>query len=88
MGFRALSLALAASVLIPSLALAQAIPNPFNQMFQGTPQDQAACRPDSSRFCKDAEPDQFRVLACLKENRAKISVPCQNVLKRNGQWGP
>lgn len=88
MGFRALSLVLAASVLIPSLALAQAIPNPFNQMFQGTPQDQAACRPDSSRFCKSAEPDQFRVLACLKENRNSISVPCQNVLKRNGQWGP
>lgn len=88
MGIRALSLALAASLPFPGLALAQAIPNPFNQMFQGTPQDQAACRPDSNRFCKDAEPDQFRVLACLKENRTKISVPCQNVLKRNGQWGP
>jgi hypothetical protein len=89
----AIFLALATIILAPGAALAQAraqpgIPNPFEQMFQGTPEDQAACRPDSSRFCKSAEPDQLRVLACLKANRTAISVACQNVLKRNGQWGP
>jgi ABC-type transporter MlaC component len=93
MRLSALFMALVVMALAPEAAMAQAraqpgIPNPFEQMFQGTPQDQAACRPDSNRFCKDAEPDQFRVLACLKENRTKISVACQNVLKRNGQWGP
>ena len=82
-----------AAVAAPVSAMAQTraqptIPNPFEQMFQGTPQDQAACRPDSNKFCKSAEPDQLRVLACLKANRNAISVACQNVLRRNGQWGP
>ena len=34
--------------------------------FQGTPEEQAACAPDATSFCKDAVPDTFRVLACLK----------------------
>ena len=57
----------------------------FPSMFQGTPQEQAACRPDSTRFCKDDIPDTFRVLACLQRNRAQISVPCRRVLESHGQ---
>lgn len=73
-------------------ALAQApsqkpapFPSPFQNMFQGTPEEQAACAPDSSKFCRDAEPDTFRVLACLQRNRTKISVACRKVLERHGQ---
>ena len=53
--------------------------------FEGTPEEQAACRPDSQRFCKEAMPDTFLVLACLQKNRAKISVACQKVLQAHGQ---
>lgn len=60
-------------------------PSPFQSLFQGTPEEQAACRPDSNKFCRDAEPDTFRVLACLQQNRAKISVACRRVLESHGQ---
>jgi hypothetical protein len=60
-------------------------PSPFPNMFQGTPQEQAACRPDSQRFCRDDIPDTFRVLACLQKNRAQISTPCRRVLESHGQ---
>ncbi|NWG24544.1 MAG: hypothetical protein HXY30_09075 [Pseudorhodoplanes sp.] len=86
-------LALCLVVAAPSAAFAQAqaqpgFPNPLQQMFQGTPEDQAACRGDSGKFCKDAEPDQLRVLACLRSNRTAISTACANVLRKYGQYGP
>lgn len=58
-----------------------AFPNPF----QGTPEEQAACRPDSTAFCRDAVPDQLRVLACLQQNRQRISRACRQVLESHGQ---
>jgi hypothetical protein len=60
-------------------------PNPFPDPFQGTPQEQAACRPDSSRFCQEFEPDSLRVLGCLQRNRTKISKSCLQVLQSHGQ---
>jgi hypothetical protein len=60
-------------------------PNPFPDPFQGTPQEQAACRPDSNKFCREFEPDSLRVLACLQRNRTKISGPCLKVLQSHGQ---
>jgi len=59
-------------------------PQPLNP-FQGTPEEQAACAPDANNFCKDAIPDTFRVLACLKENRQKIRRVCLKVLEDHGQ---
>jgi hypothetical protein len=59
-------------------------PQPLNP-FQGTPEEQAACAPDANNFCKDAIPDTFRVLACLKENRQKIRKICLKVLEDHGQ---
>jgi hypothetical protein len=53
--------------------------------FRGTPEEEAACAPDASRFCKDAIPDTFRVLACLQENRQKIRKVCLKVLEDHGQ---
>jgi hypothetical protein len=60
------------------------LPLPFPN-FEGTPEEQAACRPDSQRFCKESMPDTFLVLACLQKNRARISVACQRVLQSHGQ---
>jgi hypothetical protein len=74
----------AASSALAQAPSQQSLP-PFPSVFDGTPQEQAACRPDSTRFCRDAEPDTFRVLACLQRNRAKISVACRKVLESNGQ---
>jgi hypothetical protein len=59
-------------------------PQPVNP-FQGTPEEQAACAPDASRFCKDAIPDTFRVLGCLQENRQRIRKVCLKVLEDHGQ---
>jgi hypothetical protein len=59
-------------------------PQPFNP-FQGTPEEQAACAPDATHFCKDAIPDTFRVLACLKVNRQKIRKVWLKVLEDHDQ---
>jgi hypothetical protein len=60
-------------------------PPPFQNLMRGTPEEEAACAPDSGKFCRDAEPDPLRVLNCLKRNRAEISVACRRVLERHGQ---
>lgn len=61
------------------------LPNPFDALFQGTPEEQAACAPDSNRFCRELEPNQLAVLGCLQRNRPKISTSCRRVLERHGQ---
>jgi hypothetical protein len=47
---------------------------------------QDACARDVSRFCRAQmnDGDQI-VLACLKQNRARISKGCQQVLASHGQ---
>jgi hypothetical protein len=52
---------------------------------QGTAEEQAACAPDSTKFCRDFIPDTFRVLACLQENRHKLRKVCLKVLVDHGQ---
>jgi hypothetical protein len=54
-------------------------------IFEGTPEEQAACRRDSTTLCRDAVPDTFRVLACLQQNRQRISKACRQVLESHGQ---
>jgi hypothetical protein len=45
-----------------------------------------ACARDVSRFCRAQinDGDQI-VLACLKQNRARLSKPCAKVLTDHGQ---
>jgi hypothetical protein len=52
----------------------------------GTAEEQVACTRDVEKHCR-AVMDQgyFTVLACLKENRAKISKGCDQVLKNHNQ---
>lgn len=54
-------------------------------LFQGTEEEQAACKPDATRYCLDEMPETFRVLACLQENRKKLRKVCLNVLEAHGQ---
>jgi hypothetical protein len=53
--------------------------------FSGTPEEQRACRPDAKRFCPNALGLELLVLACLQENRQKISIACRRVLEKHGQ---
>ncbi len=54
---------------------------------QGTREQQAACRGDTRRFCRAVDPDQgtFGILNCLRQNRAKLSKSCRNLLESHGQ---
>ncbi len=81
----ALLLTSISGVAMSGVALAQQqAPMPFPNMMQGTPQEQAACAPDSTRYCKRFEPDPLAVLGCLQQNRERISKPCQRVLANRG----
>jgi Cysteine rich repeat len=75
-----LALALVSSA---SAAFAQQAAAPQRQ---GTEQEQAACRRDVQRHCRSViDQSDLVVLACLKENRTKISAACDQVLKGHGQ---
>jgi len=59
----------------------------FAQVGQrGTPEEQKACTRDVQRHCRPViDQGDLVVLACLKQNRAKISPACDAVLKSHGQ---
>jgi hypothetical protein len=56
------------------------------QQRSGTAEEQAACSRDVQRHCR-AVMDQgdFTVLACLQQNRPKLTKACDQVLKNHGQ---
>jgi Cysteine rich repeat len=52
----------------------------------GTDQEQQACTRDVQRFCRKlTDQGDFTILACLKENRPKLTPACRNVLVSHGQ---
>ena len=52
----------------------------------GTDQEQQACTHDVQRFCRKLmDQGDFTILACLKENRPKLSPACRYVLVSHGQ---
>ncbi len=54
------------------------------QQEQGQRQD--ACARDVSRFCRaHINDDDTVILACLKQNRTRLSKACEKVLTDNGQ---
>jgi hypothetical protein len=56
------------------------------QQRSGTPEEQKACNRDVQKFCRPViDQGDLTILACLKENRPKISAACNQVLKNNGQ---
>jgi len=64
------------------------LPLPFPN-FDGTREEQAACRPDVVRLCPETvegvgQPDSQRVLACLQANRLKLKPACRQVLVSHG----
>ena len=58
----------------------------FAQQRSGTPDEQKACARDVQRFCRPViDQGDFTILACLQQNRPKISKACDQVLKTHGQ---
>jgi hypothetical protein len=52
----------------------------------GTAEEQAACSRDVQRHCRPViDQGDFTILACLKENRPKLTAACNQVLKNHGQ---
>jgi hypothetical protein len=52
----------------------------------GSDQDEKACAPDAHRFCRKLlDQGDFAMLACLKDNRPKLSTACRQVLVSHGQ---
>jgi hypothetical protein len=48
---------------------------------RGTDQEQQACTRDVQRFCRKLmDQGDFTILACLKENRPKLSPPCRSAM--------
>jgi hypothetical protein len=73
------------SKLLLAAALAAVSTLTFAQ--SGTPEEQAACRPDVRRFChaiKEQDGDQA-FLGCLELQRDRLSEACRNVLKDHGR---
>ncbi|MFL6791513.1 MAG: hypothetical protein ACJ8EE_10130 [Bradyrhizobium sp.] len=67
------------SILVCSDAFAQ-------QQRSGTPDEQKACARDVQRHCRAViDQGDFTILACLQQNRPKISTACDQVLKNHGQ---
>ena len=53
---------------------------------RGTPEEQKACSRDVQRFCRPViDQGDLVVLSCLQQNRPRISVACDRVLKTHGQ---
>jgi hypothetical protein len=67
------------SISVSSSAFAQ-------QQRSGTPEEQAACSRDVQHFCRSViDQGDFTILACLQQNRPRISKACDQVLKNHGQ---
>ena len=67
------------SVSVPAAAIAQL-------QRSGTAEEQAACSRDVQRFCRPViDQGDFTILACLQQNRPKITKACDQVLKSHGQ---
>ena len=52
----------------------------------GSEQEQQACTRDVQRYGRKlVDQGDFTILACLKENRPKLSLACRGVLVSHGQ---
>ena len=68
------------------LALSVSTAAVAQQQRSGTPEEQAACSRDVQRFCRPViDQGDFTILACLQQNRPKLTKACDQVLKNHGQ---
>lgn len=55
-----------------------------NALAQATREEQAACRSDAMKYCSSHIGKPKDMLACLSENKAKLSEACQKVVTSHG----
>jgi Cysteine rich repeat len=56
------------------------------QQRAGTPEEQKACSRDVQKYCRPVmNQDDLTVLACLQQNRPKLTNACNQVLVNHGQ---
>jgi len=56
------------------------------QKLSGTPQEQAACRPDVAKHCKGLQGDDENVFVnCLVSHAPQLSEKCRKVLETHGK---
>ena len=56
------------------------------QQRSGTPEEQKACSRDVERHCRAViDQGDFTILACLQQNRPKLTAACAQVLKDHNQ---
>ena len=60
-----------------SILPARALDDPYKV----TDQERAACGGDAFSLCRDAYPDETKLLACLKVNRRSLSPVCRPVFE-------
>jgi hypothetical protein len=75
------------AIILLSISIATgAIAQPMQPQRSGTPEEQKACTRDVQRHCRSVmDQGDFTVLACLQQNRAKLSAACDKVLTDHGQ---
>ena len=74
---------LSALILSSSLLVTSAV---AQQQRSGTPDEQKACSRDVQRFCRSLmDQGDLTILACLQQNRPKLTSACNQVLKNHGQ---
>jgi Cysteine rich repeat len=63
-----------------------AIAQQQQQQRSGTPEEQRACARDVQKFCRAVMNEaDLTVLACLQQNRPKLTQACNQVLVSHGQ---
>ena len=74
------------NVLVSALLALTVSTSAFAQSRGGTEQEQKACSRDVQRFCRSIMNEaDLAILACLQQNRPKISRSCNAVLVSHGQ---
>ena len=69
-----------------TLLLVSAATGAVAQQRSGTPDEQKACARDVQRFCRAViDQGDFTILACLQQNRPKLTGACNQVLISHGQ---
>ncbi len=67
-------------------ATAVVVPGALAQALSGTQEEQAACRPDVTRHCKNVQgDDENAFLACLVSHAPQLSQRCRKVLQAHGK---
>ncbi len=71
------SLSVSLALLMAGMSVASAQSGP-------TPQEKMACRSDAEALCAEHIGKPAEMNACLRDNKAKLSVPCRKVVEAHG----